>query len=117
MATGLDICGKYLFVADRTFGVDIIDISDIYNPKFISNIPTGETQDVCYSNGYVYAGVWAECKVRICDVRDADNPKEVGVVHLSGRGISPFLKRWVTTVFSSILRIPITLRESRISDI
>ena len=92
MATGLDICGKYLFVADRTFGVDILDISDIYHPKFISNIPTGETQDVCYSQGYVYAGVWAECKVRICDVRDADNPKEVGEVHLSGRGDGVFVK-------------------------
>ena len=92
MATGLDICGSYLFVADRTFGVDILDISDIYHPKFISNIPTGETQDVCYSQGYVYAGVWAECKVRICDVRDADNPREVGTVHLSGRGDGVFVK-------------------------
>ena len=92
MATGLDIFGRYLFVADRTFGVDIIDISDIYNPVFISNIPTGETQDVCYSNGYVYAGVWAECKVRICDVRNPDRPREVFAINLSARGDGVFVK-------------------------
>ena len=92
MATGLDVFGSFLYVADRTFGVDIIDISDIYNPVFVSNIPTGETQDVCYSNGYAYAGVWGECKVRICDVRDVDNPCEVGEISLSGRGDGVFVK-------------------------
>ena len=86
MASGLDIFGKYLYIADRTFGVDILDISDIYNPVFVSNIPTGETQNVCYSNGYVYAGVWAECVVRVCDVRDVDNPKHIADINLSGRG-------------------------------
>ena len=92
MATGLDVFGKYLFVADRTFGVDIIDISDIYHPVFISNIPTGETQNVCYSNGYVYAGVWAECKVRVCDVHSLDDPREVCEINLSGRGDGVFVK-------------------------
>ena len=92
MATGLDVFGKYLFVADRTFGVDIIDVSDIYHPIFISNIPTGETQNVCYSNGYVYAGVWAECKVRVCDVHNLDDPREVCEINLSGRGDGVFVK-------------------------
>ncbi len=92
MASGLDIFGKYLYVADRTFGVDILDISDIYNPVFISNIPTGETQNVCYSNGYVYAGVWAECIVRVCDVRDVDAPKQVADIKLSGRGDGVYVK-------------------------
>ena len=92
MATGLDIAGNLLFVADRTFGVDIFDISDIYNPVFVSNIPTGETQDVCYSDGYAYAGVWAECKVRVCDVRNLDDPREVASIPLSGRGDGVFVK-------------------------
>ena len=92
MASGLDISGKYLYVADRTFGVDILDISDIYNPVFVSNIPTGETQNVCYYNGYVYAGVWAECVVRVCDVRDVDNPKKVADIKLSGRGDGVYVK-------------------------
>ena len=92
MASGLDIFGKYLYVADRTFGVDILDISDIYNPVFISNIPTGETQNVCYSNGYVYAGVWAECIVRVCDVSDVDNPVHVADIKLSGRGDGVYVK-------------------------
>ncbi len=92
MATGLDVFGKFLYVADRTFGVDIIDVSDIYNPVFVSNIPTGETQDVCYNNGYVYAGVWGECKVRICDVRNVDEPREICEISLSGRGDGVFVK-------------------------
>ncbi len=86
MASGLDIYGRYLYVADRTFGVDIIDIADIYNPVFVSNIPTGETQNVCYWGGYVFAGVWAECIVRVIDVRDVDAPKQVSEIKLSGRG-------------------------------
>lgn len=92
LASGLDIYGKYLYIADRQFGISIFDISDIYNPDFISSISTGETQNVCYADGYVYAGVWAECKVVICDVTDVDNPTVVNEVALSGRGDGVFVK-------------------------
>lgn len=92
LASGLDIYGKYLYIADRQFGISIFDISDIYNPDFISSIATGETQNVCYADGYVYAGVWADCKVVICDVTDVDNPTVVNEVALSGRGDGVFVK-------------------------
>lgn len=92
LASGLDIYGKYLYIADRQFGISIFDISDIYNPDFISSIATGETQNVCYADGYVYAGVWADCKVVICDVTDVDNPTVVNEVPLSGRGDGVFVK-------------------------
>ena len=92
LASGLDIYGNYLYIADRQFGISIFDISDIYNPDFISSIATGETQNVCYADGYVYAGVWAECKVVICDVTDVDNPVVLNEVPLSGRGDGVFVK-------------------------
>ncbi|MGE9292784.1 MAG: hypothetical protein ACQKBW_04160 [Puniceicoccales bacterium] len=85
-ATGIDVQGKYCYIADRSYGVDIFDISDIYNPVMISNIPTGESQDCKVYDGYLYAGVWGARKVRICDVRDVDNPKIIGEIQLRGRG-------------------------------
>lgn len=85
-ATGIDVHGKYCYIADRTFGIDIFDISDLYNPVMVSNIQTGETQDCKAYNGYVYAGVWADCKVIVCDARDPDNPSVVGEINLKGRG-------------------------------
>ena len=92
MSSGLDIFGDYLYVADRGFGITIFNIKDLKNPVCVANIPTGETQNVCYSNGYVYAGVWAESVVRICDVRDVDNPKILEPIKISGRGDGVLVK-------------------------
>ena len=85
-ASGLDVCGKYCYIADRILGVSIFDISDLYNPVMVSSIPTGETQDCKVYNGYLYAGTWGSCAVKVCDVRDIDNPKQVGYISLKGRG-------------------------------
>ncbi len=92
MSSGLDIFGDYLYVADRNFGITIFNIADLENPRFVSNIPTGETQNVCYYNGYVYAGVWKESVVRVCDVRDVNNPKILEPISISGRGDGVLVK-------------------------
>lgn len=86
LATGVDIEGDYCFIADRIYGVSIYDISDKYNPKAVSALHLSECQDVTVHDGYMYAGVWGACKVRVCDVRDVTNPIYLRDILLDGRG-------------------------------
>jgi len=111
-ATGLDIQGRFCYVADRIFGVDIFDVSDLYNPVMVSNIRTGETQDCKVYNGFLYAGVWGACKVVICDVRDADNPSISGYINLRGRGDGINIKNGILYVATGHMEIGARQRES-----
>lgn len=91
LASGLDVQTDkngytYCYIADRFGGADIINITDKYNPIFVSNIDVGECQNVTIYNGYMYVGLWGERSVKIFDVRDAGSPRYVSSVELSGRG-------------------------------
>lgn len=85
-ATGIDTSGDYCYIADRMFGLGIVNISDLYNPVVTSYISVGECQDVAFYNGYVYCGCWGWCAIEIVDVRNPDAPKYVKELALSGRG-------------------------------
>ena len=85
-ATGIAVEGQFAFVAQRWFGVEIIDIANPEKLRHVSVVRVGEAQSCVVSNGYLYAGVWAEYRVAICDVRDPANPKQVAEVELNGRG-------------------------------
>ena len=74
LSTGVDVSGRYCAIADRTHGVTIFDISDIYNPIGISNAPTGETQDVDIYGNYIYCGIWGDRCIKVIDITDIDNP-------------------------------------------
>ena len=88
LSTGLDVSGNYCAIADRTHGVTIFDISDIYNPVGISNAPTGETQDVDIYGNFIYCGIWGDRCIRVIDISDIDNPVVRTDLQrsLSGRG-------------------------------
>ena len=88
LATGVDVSGKYCAIADRTHGVTIFDISDIYKPVGISNAPTGETQDVDIYGNYIYCGVWGDRCIRVVDITNIDNPVVLDELQfpLCGRG-------------------------------
>lgn len=85
-ATGIALYGQYAFVAQRWFGVEIIDISNPKKLRHVSVVRVGEAQSCVVSDGYLYAGAWEECRVAICDVRNPANPKLVSEVELNGRG-------------------------------
>jgi len=85
-ATGIAIEGRYAFVAQRWFGVEIIDISDPAKLRHVSVVRVGEAQSCVVSGGYLYAGAWGECRVAICDVRNPADPKQVATIKLNGRG-------------------------------
>ena len=86
LATGIAIQDQYAFVAQRWFGVEIVDISDPAKLRHVSVVRVGESQSCAVSDGYLYVGAWAECRVAICDVRNPADPKQVAMLKLNGRG-------------------------------
>lgn len=85
-ATAVTFCGKYVFVGCRSFGVEVIDVSDPREPVHCSIISAGEVQSVCVDNGYLYTGSWGERVVNIFDVKNVLRPRQVASVPLEGRG-------------------------------
>ncbi len=85
MATGLATCKEYVFICSRYFGVEVIDASDIYNPKYYSQISNFEEMyDCCVDENYLYVGVWGQKKIQIYDISDLRNPKYTGTILLDG---------------------------------
>jgi len=85
-ATGIALEDQYAFVAQRWFGVEIVEISNPAKLRHVSVVRVGEAQSCVVSDGYLYAGAWGECRVAICDVRNPASPKQVASVKLNGRG-------------------------------
>lgn len=85
MATGLAVCGNYVFICSRYFGTEIIDATDIYNPKYYSQISnTEEMYDCSVFGQYLYIGAWGQKKVQIYDISDLRNPKFTSTILLDG---------------------------------
>jgi hypothetical protein len=86
LATGVAVAGKVLFIAQRHFGVELVDITDPEHPRHLSTIRTGEAQSVAYHEGLLYTGVWGTSEVVTADVRDPLQPRIVSKVPLDGYG-------------------------------
>ncbi len=86
MATGLAVTEKYAFVSCRTFGTEIIDISDINKPRHVSVIYSGEAQSCEIIDGLLYAGCWANREVQVFDVSNPANPRNIVNIPLTGQG-------------------------------
>lgn len=92
-ATGVDVSGNYMFVTNRVFGTEIVDIRNIKNPVFCSSIKGGEAQS-CYADGkYLYIGYWAERYVGIYDVLDVYHVKKLSEAKLDGKGDGVFVHK------------------------
>ena len=89
LCTGVDTYQKYVFICSRYFGVEIVDISDPGNPRYVTNIQSTEAseyQDCCVDNGYLYVGLYANKRVDVYDIRDLSNIKLVSMIKLDGAG-------------------------------
>lgn len=86
-ATGIAVAGNLCFVACRYYGVEVIDVGDPAHPRHLSTaFPTLEAQSVAWSDGRLYAGIWADRLVAIADVSDPRHPHEIGRAELDGYG-------------------------------
>ncbi|MCM1114002.1 MAG: hypothetical protein NC397_00740 [Clostridium sp.] len=85
MSSGLAVNGSYAFICSRYFGVEIIDASDIYNPKYYSQISNKEEMyDCCTDGNYLYVGIWAQKKVIIYDISNLREPVQINTINLDG---------------------------------
>lgn len=86
-ATGVAVAGNLCFVACRYYGVQIIDITDPARPAHLAiAFPTLEAQSVAWSDGCLYAGIWATREVAVADVGNPLRPREIARIALDGYG-------------------------------
>jgi hypothetical protein len=86
VATGIDVSGDVMFVACRSHGVELVDVSNAQEPQHLGTARTGEAQSVDVSNGYAYVGVWGSSELVVVDVRNPRNPKITARCPLDGYG-------------------------------
>lgn len=95
LATGIQACGNILFVSLRVYGVELIDVSDPQHPRHLSLLRNcGEIQSLfCYGEGFLAMGDWGGKALRIADVRNPLQPREVSRVNLDGYGDGVWVQR------------------------
>ena len=87
MATGIAVYEGYAFIANRQYGVEVVDISDIYNPVHLGTVARGgEVQSCKVVDGILYCGIYDKNKVELYDVTDVLNPTLLGTANLDGHG-------------------------------
>ena len=86
MATGISIEGNYAYISCRQYGVDVVDLSNLDEPKHVCILRTGEVQSCKVVDNILYAGLWGECRVDMYDVADPANSVKLGSATLSGKG-------------------------------
>ncbi len=85
-ATGVDVANNFVYITNRIFGTEIIDISNRLEPVNVSILRTGEAQSVEVAGNLVFAGCWGERYVDIWDVSSPSVPKHVGKINTNGKG-------------------------------
>ncbi len=92
LATGVTFYDRYLIIGCRNFGVEVVDVSNPFAPRHVSNIRAGEVQSVFVSDGLLYTGAWGEHQVNILDLADLYHPKLLSSIPLTGRGDGVYVK-------------------------
>ncbi len=74
-AMAVALSGHYAYVADGTNGLQVIDISDLANPRR-TGWYSGNAWAVAVSGHYAYLG--GEASLQVIDISDSANPQPVG---------------------------------------
>ena len=86
--------GDYAFLTVRVNGLDVIDVSDPTQPHRVANLDlAGDAQRLDVENGYAYVILSADNNgpLAIIDVRDPENPEQVGSYGESNRRFADVL--------------------------
>ncbi|MFH1445497.1 MAG: hypothetical protein ABIF08_03390 [Nanoarchaeota archaeon] len=78
-AWDIDVLGNYVYIAERSFGLKVIDITDKTNPIIVGSVDTDNAWDVDVSGNYAYVADKGE-GLRIIDVTNKSNPVIVASV-------------------------------------
>ncbi|SES10437.1 LVIVD repeat-containing protein [Butyrivibrio fibrisolvens] len=87
LATDISIDNNYIAIASRYFGVEIVDISDVYNPVYVADAWVAyEEFESCVLDGrYLYVGVMEQKKVEIFDLATITEPVLISTIDLDGK--------------------------------
>lgn len=78
--------GDYIYLCSRYFGIEIYNISDIYNPVFCALIRDGkENQNCIVDNGILYVALYNESYIKTYDVTDPYNPSFIEEIKAPGK--------------------------------
>jgi hypothetical protein len=91
-ATGLAINGNILLVCNRTFGLELVDISQPSHPVFLGKLKTSEAQGVKSRGNYAYIGEHYSKQLTIIDITNPRRPKQLKTVKVPGNAWGVFLK-------------------------
>ena len=93
-ATGVFVQNDIAFICSRYFGVEIVDISDPYNPTFLNCVSSNgcEYQDCFVDENRLYIGVYLDKRVDIYDIQDISNPVKMSEIALDGSGQGVYVK-------------------------
>lgn len=93
-ATGVFVQNDIAFICSRYFGVEIVDISDPYNPTFLNCVSSNgcEYQDCFVDENRLYIGVYLDKRVDIYDIQDLSNPVKMSEIALDGSGQGVYVK-------------------------
>ncbi len=85
-ATGISARENYVFVCSRYFGIELLDVSDLNNPKFITQIysETKEYFDCTYSDGFLYVSAWGQQEVEVYDLTTYVKPRMIKTIKVDG---------------------------------
>lgn len=86
LATGVDIIDNFVYVGNRIFGIESVDISDPAKPRYIGNMLTDEAQSVRAAGNKVFVGDWAAGKILIADAANPAQLRPIGHIQLNGYG-------------------------------
>ncbi len=87
LATGIYGYGDYVAICSRYWGVELVDVTDISNPRFCSSVSNRkEYYDCCIEGHYLYVSAWAQKCVEVYDISDVCEPEFITTIALDGNG-------------------------------
>ncbi len=107
---GGDLYGNYAFLCNRYFGIDVVDISDKTNPKYVTRVQfpiDSEYRNCRVYDGYLYAIAVSNKRIDVYDVRDLSEVKGVTTLETDGNPMGVFAQNetlYVATARSGALK-------------
>jgi hypothetical protein len=82
-AGNVDVAGDYVYVADGTSGLTIIDVSDPTHPTLAGSYDPGVVSDVCVRGDHAFVTMGDYAYIGVMDISDPTNPLLVGSTPIS----------------------------------
>ncbi|MFW6326771.1 MAG: LVIVD repeat-containing protein [Bacteroidota bacterium] len=92
LGTGIAVSGSLAAVANRQYGIELIDVSEPDVPYFLGQVRTGEAQSVFIHDSLTFVGDWAPREIVICKISDPQQPRIISTIKLEGYGDGVFVK-------------------------